>query len=72
MIYYECKHPVTVTPLKFILVKTRKHKFRFVNMTDSFLVKFKFDTPAKAYDWLDQFFGPDNWEAEDTVTDPIC
>ena len=72
MIYYECKYPVTGTILNFILVRTHNHKFRFINMTDSFLIKFKFKTPAEAYNWLDQFFGLDNWEAKDTANDPIC
>ena len=71
MIYYECKCQATGTLLQFILVRTHGHKFRFVNMTDGFLIKFKFDTLAKAYDWLDQFFGPNNWETKDTATDPI-
>ena len=72
MIYYECKRQETGTLLQFILVRTRRHKFRFVNMTNNFLVKFKFKTPAEAYDWLDQFFGPDNWEAKNTSKEPIC
>lgn len=72
MIYYECKRQATGTLLQFILVRTHRHKFRFVNMTDNFLVKFKFKTPAEAYDWLDQFFGPDNWEAKNTSKEPIC
>lgn len=72
MIYYECKRQATGTLLQFILVRTHGHKFRFVNMTDNFLVKVKFKTPAEAYDWLDQFFGPDNWEAKNTSKEPIC
>lgn len=72
MIYYECKRQETGTLLQFILVRTHRYKFRFVNMTDNFLVKFKFKTPAEAYDWLDQFFGPDNWEAKNTSKEPIC
>lgn len=71
MIYYECKHQTTGTFLKFILVRAHGHKFRFVNMTDNFLIKQKFKTPAEAYDWLDRLFGPDNWEVKDTLQEPI-
>lgn len=72
MIYYECQHPVTNTTLHFILVRTHKNKFRFVNITDEYLVPKKFKTPAEAYNWLDQFFGSDSWEAKDTSKEPIC